>query len=33
MREEFITKELPEVVKKMKLLGIGLDEIKNSYEL
>ena len=33
MREEFITKELPEVVKKMKLLGIGLNEIKSSYEL
>ena len=28
MREEFLEKELPEVVKKMKLLGIGLDEIK-----
>ena len=33
MREEFLEKELPEVVKKMKLLGIGLDEIKKSYEL
>ena len=28
MREEFLEKELPEVIKKMKLLGIGLDEIK-----
>lgn len=28
MREEFLEKELPEVVKKMKLLGISLDEIK-----
>ena len=28
MREEFLEKELPEVVKKMKLLGIGLEEIK-----
>ena len=33
MREEFLEKELPEVVKKMKLLGIGLDEIKKTYEL
>ncbi|MBR6929017.1 MAG: GntR family transcriptional regulator [Bacteroidales bacterium] len=33
MREEFITKELPEVVKKMKLLGIGLDDIKSLNEL
>ncbi len=33
MREEFLEKELPELVKKMKLLGIGLDEIKKSYEL
>ena len=28
MREEFLEKELPEVIKKMKPLGIGLDEIK-----
>jgi DNA-binding transcriptional regulator YhcF (GntR family) len=28
MRDEFLEKELPEVIKKMKLLGIGLDEIK-----
>ena len=28
MREEFLEKELPEVVKKMKLLGIGIEEIK-----
>ena len=28
MREEFLEKELPEVIKKMKLLGIGLDEIR-----
>ena len=33
MREEFITKELPEVVKKLKLLGIGLDDIKSLNEL
>ena len=33
IREEFLEKELPEVVKKMKLLGIGLDEINKSYEL
>ena len=32
MREEFLEKELPELVKKMKLLGIGLDEIKRIYE-
>ena len=28
MRAEFLEKELPEVVKKMKLLGISIDEIK-----
>ena len=28
MREEFLEKELPEVIKKMKLLGIGIEEIK-----
>jgi len=33
MRKEFIEKELPDLVKKMKLLDIGLDEIKSSYEL
>ena len=29
MREEFLEKELPEVVKKMKLLGITIDEVKS----
>lgn len=33
MREEFLEKELPEVVKKMKLLGISLDEVNSLYEL
>jgi hypothetical protein len=33
MREEFLEKELPEIIKKMKLLGIGIDEIKKLYEL
>ena len=33
MREEFLTKDLPEVVKKMKLLGISLDDVKNAYGL
>ena len=32
MREEFLEKELPEVVKKMKLLDIGVDEMKNAYD-
>ena len=31
MRDEFLEKELPEVIKKMKLLGIGLDEISKQY--
>ncbi len=31
MRNEFLEKELPEVIKKMKLLGIGLDEINKQY--
>ena len=33
MREEFLEKELPEVIKKMKLLGISMDDMKKSYEL
>ena len=33
MRDEFLEKELPEVVKKMKLLGISLDDVKNAYGL
>ena len=33
MREEFLEKELPDVVKKMRLLGITIDEVKNAYEL
>ncbi len=33
MRDEFLTKELPEVVRKMKLLGISPDEMKNAYGL
>ena len=28
MKEEFINEELPQVIKKMKLLGISLDEVK-----
>jgi DNA-binding transcriptional regulator YhcF (GntR family) len=31
MREEFLEKELPELIKKMKLLGIGMDEISKQY--
>ena len=31
MRDEFLEKELPEVVKKMKLLGIGLEDIGDVY--
>ena len=31
MREEFLEKELPDVIKKMKLLGVGLEEINNDY--
>ncbi len=33
MRDEFLTKELPEVVRKMKLLGISIEEVKNAYGL
>ena len=33
MREEFLTKELPEVIKKMKLLGISIDDVRNAYGL
>ena len=33
MRDEFLEKDLPEVVKKMKLLGISLDDVKNAYGL
>ena len=32
MREEFLEKELPEVVKKMKLLGIGMNEINHLFQ-
>ena len=32
MRAEFLEKELPEVVKKMKLLGIGPDEINQQFK-
>ena len=31
MKNEFINNELPQVIKKMKLLGIGLDEISKQY--
>ncbi len=31
MKEEFINEELPEVVKKMKLLGIGLEDLKKYF--
>ena len=31
MKNEFINNELPQVIKKMKLLGIGIDEIKNLF--
>lgn len=30
-REEFISNDLPELFKKMDLLGIGLDEIERIY--
>ena len=33
MRTEFLEKELPEVIKKVKLLGVSIDEIKNAYGL
>ena len=32
MKEEFINEELPQVVKKMKLLGIGIDEINSQFK-
>ena len=32
MKNEFINNELPQVIKKMKLLGIGMDEINNLYK-
>ncbi len=32
MKNEFLNNELPQVIKKMKLLGIGLDEIKKLYQ-
>lgn len=32
MKNEFINNDLPQVIKKMKLLGIGLDEIKKLYQ-
>ena len=32
MKNEFINNELPQVVKKMKLLGIGIDEINNLFK-
>ena len=32
MKNEFINNELPQVIKKMKLLGIGMDEIINLYK-
>lgn len=32
MKNEFINNELPQVIKKMKLLGISMDEIKNLYK-
>ena len=31
MKEEFMNDELPELVKKMKLLGIGLNEMKKFF--
>ena len=33
MRDEFLEKDLPEVVKKMKLLGVSIDDVKNAYGL
>jgi DNA-binding transcriptional regulator YhcF (GntR family) len=32
MKNEFINNELPQVIKKMKLLGIGMDEINNLFK-
>ena len=32
MKNEFINNELPQVIKKMKLLGISMEEIKNLYK-
>ena len=32
MKNEFINNELPQVIKKMKLLGIGMEEINNLYK-
>ena len=32
MKTEFINNELPQVVKKMKLLGISMEEINNLYK-
>jgi DNA-binding transcriptional regulator YhcF (GntR family) len=32
MKNEFINNELPQVIKKMKLLGISMDEIKKLYK-
>ena len=32
MKNEFINNELPQVVKKMKLLGISIDEINNLFK-
>ena len=32
MKNEFINNELPQVIKKMKLLGISMDEISNLYK-
>ena len=31
MKNEFINNELPQVIKKMKLLGIGMEEINNLF--
>ena len=33
MKEEFMNNELPDVVRKMKLLGIGIDELKQYFSL
>ena len=32
MKNEFINNELPQVIKKMKLLGIGMEEINNLFK-
>jgi len=32
MKNEFINNELPQVIKKMKLLGISMDEINRLYK-